>query len=170
MQHGIWTYNVQQGSSNFRELRNLVEHVEEAAKDGGLDGAELFLYTDNSTAESAFFNGSSSSQDLDELILRLKKVDAGNEMLLHFIHIAGTRMIALGIDGLSCGSLLEGVMVNPSVLDLVPLHLSAFQRLENDELLNWFRGRLDGSPSKLTTIDSGAVVLGRPGTGAGEQE
>ena len=90
MRHGIWNYDVQQCSSNFRELQNLVEHVEEVAKDGGLDGVELFLYVDNSTAESAFFNGSSSSQDLDELILHLKKVEAGNEMLLHFIHIAGT--------------------------------------------------------------------------------
>ena len=78
-------------------------------------------------------------------------MEVGNEMLLHFIHIAGTRMIALGIDGLSCGSLLEGVMVNPSMLDSVPLHLSTFQWLENNELLNWFRGWME-APADLQPL------------------
>ena len=60
-------------------------------------------------------------------------------------------MIALGIDGLSHGSLLEGVMVNPSVLDLVPLHLSTFQWMENNGLLNWFRDWME-APATLQPL------------------
>jgi len=57
IRHGIWTYDVATASSNFRELRNLVEHVEIATADGALQGVELFLFTDNQVAKSAYFNG-----------------------------------------------------------------------------------------------------------------
>jgi hypothetical protein len=140
IRHGIWGQDAEDASSNYRELRNLVEHVELGARNEGLHGTELFLYTDNSTAEAAFFKGSSSNKLLDELVVRLKKVESDEGMRIHFLHIAGTRMIELGIDGLSRGSLMEGVMKDPGVLASVPFHLSAFERATDSALLHWFQG------------------------------
>jgi hypothetical protein len=59
-------------------------------------------------------------------------------MTLHIIHIAGTRMIAQGTDGLSRGDFLEGVMKGEEFFSFVPLHLSALER--SPELEGWLRG------------------------------
>ena len=48
--------------------------------------------------------------------------------ILHLIHIAGTQMTACGIDGLSIGIILEGVMAGDQLLEHVPLHLGYMQR------------------------------------------
>jgi len=137
--HGIWTYDVSRASSNFREFRNLVDGLEKAAEDGGLKEVELFLGTDNQVAENAYYKGSSGNKELDEQVLRLKRIEAREGMRLHFFHIAGTRMIELGIDGLSRGSLMEGAMAGTGMLVKMPLNLSAFERVRGSKLLNWFR-------------------------------
>ncbi len=67
----IWGSDSKGQSSNFRELRNLVETVEEEAKEGYLKDGELWIFTNNSTAESCFFRGGSSSKLLHDLVLRL---------------------------------------------------------------------------------------------------
>ena len=43
--------------SNFKELKNLVNAVSEAAEDGLLVDTELFLFTDNVVAERAYYMG-----------------------------------------------------------------------------------------------------------------
>ena len=53
-QFGLWGRDADDKSSNYRELRNLVETVEEEAKLGHLRNCELWLFTDNSTSESCF--------------------------------------------------------------------------------------------------------------------
>jgi hypothetical protein len=60
-------------------------------------------------------------------------------MQIHFLHIAGTCMIKLGIDGLSRGSLMEGFMKNPALLASVLFHLSAFEWVSDLSLLKWFQ-------------------------------
>ena len=72
---GLWGRDTEDASSNYRELRNLVEAVEEEADAGHLTDAELWLFTDNSTAESCFAKGSSSSKLLHALVLRLRKIE-----------------------------------------------------------------------------------------------
>ncbi len=72
IQQGLWPSN-EEGSSNFRELKNLVDAVKEEAHEGYLKRAELWLLTDNSTAESCFHKGSPSSKRLHELVLKLRK-------------------------------------------------------------------------------------------------
>ena len=52
---GQWSDEISNESSNFRELCNLIEAVEEHAKNGHLSNCELFLFTDNTTTESAFY-------------------------------------------------------------------------------------------------------------------
>jgi len=125
---GQWTQEQGSESSNYRELANLIFALEEAHRDHVLDHAELFVFTDNSTAELAAFKGTSSSSKLFELILQLRQLEMQGSMIIHFIHIAGKRMIAQGTDGLSRGSSLEGIMQGKAFMSFVPLHLSAEER------------------------------------------
>jgi hypothetical protein len=91
--HGIWGDDDSARSSNWRELTNLVEKLELEAMEGRLRGCEIFLFTDNSMAEAAFFKGTSSSILLFNLVLRLRKLEVDQQCLLHLVHVAGTRMI-----------------------------------------------------------------------------
>ena len=52
---GLWNAKEEEESSNYKELRNLVDTVSEEAKAGRLRNCEFFLFTDNSTAESCFY-------------------------------------------------------------------------------------------------------------------
>jgi hypothetical protein len=126
---------VKEHSSNFRELRNLVESVEAAVTKGMLDNCELFMFTDNSTAEAAYYKGTSSSEALFDLVLRLRKLEMTGRCCIHLVHIAGTRMIWQGTDGLSRGDQNAGVMAGDTMLSFVPLHQAALDR--SDRLLPW---------------------------------
>ena len=67
--HGQWSEEHGQESSNYRELVNLVYVVEDAHTKGFFCKTELFIFTDNATAESSFFKGTSKHKKLFELIL-----------------------------------------------------------------------------------------------------
>jgi hypothetical protein len=74
-EYGQWSSEVvEEKSSNWREFTNLVEFLENAILRHKLEGSELFIFTDNSTSESAFWKGMSSSPLTFELVLRLKKI------------------------------------------------------------------------------------------------
>ena len=133
--HGQWADHYDEESSNFRELDNLITAIEEAYREGLLDDAELFMFTDNSTAESAFYKGTSTSERLFGLVLRLRALQMTGDFVLHVIHCAGTRMKAQGTDGLSRADLTEGVMRGSSILSFVPLHLNAIER--NPKIKPW---------------------------------
>ena len=51
-------------------------------------------------------------------------VDMGTYCILHLIHVAGTRMKLLVIDGLSRGDILEGMMNGQNPLDFIPMNES----------------------------------------------
>lgn len=151
--YGLWGRDLSHQSSNYRELRNLVDTVDyelldqfpvlsdvvdaigEAVVGHAQPGLELFLFTDNSVAEGAFFRGTSSNPKLFDLILRLKQLELQYSLHIHIIHIAGRRMLAQGTDGLSRGDLCNGVMRGDSLLSFVPLHLSPLERAPG--LLDW---------------------------------
>mmetsp|Transcript_21443 Transcript_21443/g.30696 ORF Transcript_21443/g.30696 Transcript_21443/m.30696 type:complete len:502 (+) Transcript_21443:2685-4190(+) len=134
--HGLWGRDNNAKSSNYRELCNLVEVIEEGVLDGSLEGAELFLFTDNTVAESAFYKGNTKgSKVLFELIVRLRRIEMLGSLKLWVIHISGTRMISQGTDGISRGNFLEGVMTGIPMLEYVPLHLSALTR--SADLIPW---------------------------------
>ena len=126
-------------SSNFRELRNLVDSLVELATTENLQGSEIFLVTDNSTAEAAFFNGASTNEILHNLILELRCLEKASCLRLHLIHVAGTRMICQGSDGLSRGNLTEGVMSGTDMLSFIPIQLNALERSLSlkEWLLSW---------------------------------
>ncbi len=127
-QHGQWNFTVSAESSNYRELSNLINAITDAHDKDLLLDTELFIFTDNFTAESAFFKGTSSSRKLFELILSLHKLQMRSGMDVHMIHICGKRMIAQGTDGLSRGVMNSSSLECSSFLDFVPLHKSALDR------------------------------------------
>jgi hypothetical protein len=133
--YGVWGSDQAGNSSNYRELNNLVTSLEQRVTEGLLSGAEVFVFTDNFTAEAAFCKGNTSSKTLFDLVLRLRMLEMNGLVQLQVIHIAGTRMMTQGTDGLSRGNLTEGVMSGTPVLQFIPLHLSALVR--QPALLPW---------------------------------
>lgn len=128
-EYGQWTTTIaEEESSNWREFTNLVEYLDGRAAEGELDNAEVFMFTDNSTAESAFWKGNSHSRKLSELVLRLRELEMNTGAIIHIVHVSGRRMIAQGTDGLSRGDHSSGVMQGDSIQSFVPLHLDAFER------------------------------------------
>jgi hypothetical protein len=139
---GQWSEECGSKSSNNRELANLVNALEKSLSKKSLDHAEIFLFTDNSAAESVFFKGTSKSPELFNLVLRLQEIHMRHEVILHIIHVSGRGMIAQGTDGLSRGQLNEGVFAGYDFLSFVPLHLNAFERqpLMLEEWLSYWLG------------------------------
>ena len=143
--YGSWGSDMQVQSSNFRELCNLVETLETMGNDHELEGTEMFIFTDNAVAEAAFFKGNTSSPTLYELILRLNILELDRHLKLHIIHVAGTRMIAQGSDGLSRGNMMEGVMLGNNMLSFIPLHKSAIELQPNIE--TWIKSWVPETPT-----------------------
>ena len=83
--------------------------------------------TDNDVSEAAWHKGTSSNPLLFELILRLNVLEQKYGANIHIVHVAGTRMIGEGTDGLSRGNMFEGVMTGEDMLSFIPLHLGAIQ-------------------------------------------
>ena len=136
---GVWGKDEETESSNYRELANLVMMVEAEAAAGMLDNTEFFLFTDNSTAESAFYKGSSSSKSLYSLVLHLQQLELKHGLILQVVHVSGKRMIAQG----------KGVMVGEDMLSFVDLAKSAFER--SPKLVDWIQSWcLDSNIQPLT--------------------
>ena len=135
--YGQWTSEESEQTSNYRELHNLVNVVEKLYREGLLKNCELFLYTDKSVADYAYYRGSSSSRLLFLLILRLRKIQMAGDLILHVIHISGRRMIECGVDGLSRGMTNEGVMQGTPMLHYLQMHKTVLER--SDGLLPWIK-------------------------------
>ena len=80
------------------------------------------MFTDNLVFERIFNKGTSKSPLLFEIVLRLHQVQMRGEMILHAIHITGTRMIEAGIDGIYRGDNLGGIVRGLNHLQSVPLY------------------------------------------------
>jgi hypothetical protein len=78
------------------------------------------MFTDNSTAEAAYHQGSSKNKSLFELVLGLRWLEMMAGLKIYVIHISGKRMIGHGTDGLSRGNLTEGVMAGQNFLECFP--------------------------------------------------
>jgi hypothetical protein len=147
--HGHWCDAMAEASSNYRELKNLVDGLEEMVRLGRVKDAEVFLVTDNTTAEAVFYRGNSTTRPLFELMLRLRKVEMDGGLNLRVIHVAGSRMIEQGTDGGSRGDLTQGVMAGEPMLKYVPLHLTALER--SPQLEPWIRSWWDDDQGELLT-------------------
>jgi len=136
-------------SSNYREASNLILRLEEMEKGLELEEREIFAFTDNAVFEGTFYKGHSDSKKLNELVLRLRQVERRTGCLLHVIHVSGTRMKEAGIDGLSRGDLLEGMMRRgQDPMRFLPISQSAQERsggLVMDWVESWWR-TIEGQP------------------------
>ncbi len=160
--HGQWSTAIQEESSNYRELNNLMLGIEDAVSQGLLADCELFLFTDNSTAEAAFHKGTSSSKALFNLILRLRTLQMHHGLHLQVIHVAGLRMRHQGTDDLSRGQLSTGVLGGQDMLSFIPLHLSAVAR--EPDLVPWVVSWL-GASSPPTWLEPYDWYVGGPPSG-----
>jgi hypothetical protein len=86
-----------------------VETLERVVEAHNLEGSEIFIFTDNTTAEAAFWKGTSKSKKLFELVLRLKLLKMKFGLKLHIVYVSGRHMIAQGTDGLSRADHSKGV-------------------------------------------------------------
>lgn len=145
--YGTWGRDKDDSSSNYRELQNIVDSLEAMNKEDDLNGSEIFFFTDNSTAERAFYKGSSSSRILHDLVTRLRMLEMNCGIKLFLCHVSGTRMIEQGSDGLSRGNMEEGVMTGQKMLSFIPIHQSALERCAS--LLPWIRSWTSDATSAL---------------------
>jgi hypothetical protein len=112
---------MERSTSNYRELYDLVDAVEKECKEGRLEDVELFLFRDNSTAESAFYHGTLSSKLLFKLVLRLRLAEMKYHLKIHLVRIPGSRMIKLGVDDLSRGN-GSLMILDPLISDSLLIH------------------------------------------------
>jgi hypothetical protein len=98
-----WCSEHGEKTSSNREFRNLKDMVIDEAKLGSLKGHEVFLGTDSQVADNVWHKGSSKERNLYEMMLELREAAIQFQFLLHFVHVAVTRMIEVGVDGLSRG-------------------------------------------------------------------
>ena len=80
------------------------------------------MFTDNLVLQIMFYKGTSKQNLLVELVPRLQQVQMRGYLILHVIHIAGTRMIEAVIDVLFRGDNLAGMIRGLNPLKLVLLN------------------------------------------------
>jgi hypothetical protein len=73
-----------------------------------------------------------------------------HEFILHMVHVAATRMIEQGTDGLSRGSFLEGVAISRDMLSFVGLALSATKR--HPPIMDFFKSWLETTSSGVAHV------------------
>jgi hypothetical protein len=128
-EYGQWCSEiVEESSSNWREFTNLVAFLEGTIEKHGLGGSEVFIFTDNSTSEAAFWKGTSKSRLLFDLVPRLKKLEMNFNLILHVIHVSGKRMIDQGSHGLSWADRTRRVVTGRDIRHWVPLNRGALER------------------------------------------
>ena len=87
-----WLGEIRDRFSNYRKLRNLIHTIKILCEEGKLRNCDVLL-TYNIVADYAYYKGSSSSKLLlFELVLRLRKVQMTGYLIIHVIHMVGTRI------------------------------------------------------------------------------
>ena len=91
-----------------------------------MTGVEFFIFTDNTTAEAACFNGTSSSSELFDFVLRLKFLEMVHRFKIHICHASGYIMIEQVADGQSRGNFYEGHMKGRSIFEFILVNNNVF--------------------------------------------
>jgi hypothetical protein len=107
---GAWDGTVHSFTSNWRELRTVVETLmREEVVFNKLRGKMVFYFTDNELSFNICKKGSSETLSLHLLVQHLKALELGGGCRLEVIRVTGTTMITQGIDGLSRGVWANGL-------------------------------------------------------------
>jgi sulfur relay (sulfurtransferase) complex TusBCD TusD component (DsrE family) len=67
---------------------NLALALERLLRENKMTGSKIFIFTDNATAEAAFWKSTSASERLFELVLRLRELELEYDLILHVVHLA----------------------------------------------------------------------------------
>ena len=113
---------------NFRESNNLVDSIRNVVNKGRLCDMELFVFTDNWVFESVFYKGKLKSTMFFETVLQLHELTVEGVLIMHVVHISGTRMIEAGIDDLSIRNYMGCIMQVIYPLKFIPIHVGALER------------------------------------------
>jgi hypothetical protein len=124
----------------------------------------VFLLTDNSTTDAIFYRGNSTSCKLFELVLRLRQLEMAGDLILHVVHVTGTRMIEAGPAGGSHGDFNQGMMAGESALQFIPLYLTALERAP--KLEEWIRSWWNSELGELQSLMSEGWFTQGHGEGA----
>ena len=158
---GAWNLEWRLKSSNCREAENITDRLERLVREGSLQNHEVFLITDNSAFEGAYYKGHSPSRELSDIVFRVHKAQRDGGFVLHVIHISGKRMKASGVDGLSRGDLTEGMMAGRDPLSFIPFNQGADERSGGRVsrwMRSWWKSRKGvdfcGMPLKTITKDN----------------
>jgi hypothetical protein len=136
---GVWSSDFAAGGSNLREAQNQVNHLLNEIRSGLHDGCALWAATDNGVFSAVFLKGMSQAVHLFNLVVSLKVECRAHEVYLHVFHIAGTRMIATGIDGWSRGDFQSGISLGYDLRLFLPLAKPAFE-VAGECLMPWIKG------------------------------
>jgi hypothetical protein len=72
---GAWNLEWREKSSNCREAENLTDRLERLVASNLLHNHEVFLITDNSSFEGAYYKGHSPTRNLLEIVFRVHKAE-----------------------------------------------------------------------------------------------
>ena len=117
---GVAVLAAENESSNWREFTTLVHDMEYEEKEGRLNEAWVVMATDSTTVEGCLYKGNSSSEKLFDLIVRLRAIELRTGARFLITHVSGKRMIAQGTDGVSRGTLKEGVCLGQTMRSFCP--------------------------------------------------
>ena len=100
---GVWQPHCKVTSSNWKELRTVLQSLQQEVGKGRVQNTTVFYFTDNLVSYYVVSNGSSRSPGLQKLVEEVKDVEAQLGCHLEIVHVPGTLMIHQGTDGLSRG-------------------------------------------------------------------
>lgn len=113
---GVWSVSVQGGNtSNWKELRTLLETLRRDCTTGIFRGVLLLCFTDSEVTRALILQGSSREPALQALLQEIKELEIALECRVLPIHVPGRRMICQGTDDLS-----RGIWITPVRAQLSP--------------------------------------------------
>jgi hypothetical protein len=133
---GFWCTLESEKSSNNREFRNLRNFITTKAMTDRFTGREVWIGTDNKAAVQVWHKGGSSERELYQMSLEVNECAIQFQFIVHLVHVAGTRLISIGIDGLSRGD-LDLRKLNQTLYLHLPLDCHPIKR--SPDLLNGLR-------------------------------
>lgn len=136
---GIWTAQIMDESSNFREFKNCIDAIRREGEVGHLEDTLLLFCTNNTIIEQAIYKGTTSSPKLLEMVIKFYNIQFEFGFTSIITHVSGTRMIAQGGYRLSCGATNKGVLCSEEFISFLPLHKTTINRSPSlqEWILEW---------------------------------
>eukprot|EP00978_Attheya_sp_CCMP212_P036958 scaffold171148_cov41-Attheya_sp.AAC.1 len=113
---GVWSAAVHHHSSNWKELRTLLESLRQERRNPAFRGSLMIYFTDNLVSYELLSKASSASPGLQELLREIKLLEVEMHCQVLANNVPGVAMIRQGTDRLS-----RGIWMAPFRDRLLPL-------------------------------------------------